>query len=331
MLRLKFLVPVLCFSMLSELANAAYFESISLQRPGNGQFVGVDSYSSDMPSNANVTRQLAFENSEILATKTQLFAEISNAPLPYVSTKVAHTAINDTIFGVGSGGAAYASIGYDFFLQGTPNTSLVLNISSIYSSSSSIGAETFSNISFVDTVPNSSNEVSLNVSLTDFAGSTILNYVHNCGGNICGYTYNRFGESFIQPISSKIDGTEISLSNDFVFTEIQPLNGVYGINQLLESMLLVQFGESGTAFGTVSISSASITNSISNASAYIDPFFSIDPAYLELNPNANLSFTPGVGNANPLAAVPAPAAIWLFASGLPVLFGFKRRKNNLAC
>ena len=63
---------------------------------------------------------------------------------------------------------------------------------------------------------------------------------------------------------------------------------------------------------------------ISSAAAFIDPFFAIDPSYLELNPNTSLRFTLGVGNESAISAVPAPAAVWLFASGLPFLFNFRK-------
>ena len=87
--------------------------------------------------------------------------------------------------------------------------------------------------------------------------------------------------------------------------------------------------ETGNSSGQVSIQTQTRALGIVSAvSGFIDPYFFIDSAYLDENPNTSLSFTPGVGNAPSLvSAVPVPAALPLMASALGV-FGIARRRNK---
>lgn len=63
------------------------------------------------------------------------------------------------------------------------------------------------------------------------------------------------------------------------------------------------------------------------ASAYIDPFFEIDPVWAATHPGYSLTFDPGVGDGMPgaIAPVPEPATIALLAGGLIALAGKRRR------
>ncbi len=60
------------------------------------------------------------------------------------------------------------------------------------------------------------------------------------------------------------------------------------------------------------------------AQAFADPYIQIDPAFLAAHPGYSLTFGANVTNAPP---VPAPAAGWLFGSGLMGLVGVARRKK----
>ncbi|WGS85422.1 PEP-CTERM sorting domain-containing protein [Methylomonas sp. UP202] len=60
------------------------------------------------------------------------------------------------------------------------------------------------------------------------------------------------------------------------------------------------------------------------ASVYMDPYFYIDPVWLQAHPGYSLQTEAGFGNS---AAVPVPGAIWLFGSGLLGLISLKRRQN----
>lgn len=61
----------------------------------------------------------------------------------------------------------------------------------------------------------------------------------------------------------------------------------------------------------------------SHAYAYVDPYIQIDPDFLSAHPEYSLAFSANVTNA---PAVPLPAAVWLFGSGLLGLIGVARRK-----
>ncbi len=60
------------------------------------------------------------------------------------------------------------------------------------------------------------------------------------------------------------------------------------------------------------------------ASVYMDPYFYIDPVWLQSHPGYSLQTESGFGNS---AAVPVPGAIWLFGSGLLGFLSLKRRHN----
>ena len=64
------------------------------------------------------------------------------------------------------------------------------------------------------------------------------------------------------------------------------------------------------------------------ASAYIDPFFQIDPVFASTHPGYMLAFDPGVGNGAPTPqdfSVPEPGGFALVAAGLAGIVGLRRR------
>jgi hypothetical protein len=88
-------------------------------------------------------------------------------------------------------------------------------------------------------------------------------------------------------------------------------------------------GSSSSGYGAnifqVSIEARADTNSnypTSYAYAWADPTIQIEPTFLAAHPEYSLSFS-----SNLPAAVPVPAAVWLFGSGLLGLMGVARRKK----
>ncbi len=65
------------------------------------------------------------------------------------------------------------------------------------------------------------------------------------------------------------------------------------------------------------------------ASAYLDPFFQIDPAFAAAHPGYSLAFDSGVGNAMPgidtVSPVPEPETLVLLAGGFVALVAKRRR------
>lgn len=87
-------------------------------------------------------------------------------------------------------------------------------------------------------------------------------------------------------------------------------------------------GSSGSGYGgnifEVVVKASVSTNSnysSSYAHAWADPTIQIDPTFLAANPQYSLNFSSNIP-----AAVPVPAAVWLFGSGLFGLIGVARRK-----
>lgn len=62
------------------------------------------------------------------------------------------------------------------------------------------------------------------------------------------------------------------------------------------------------------------------ASAFVDPYFEIDPTFASQNPGYSLAFSDGIVNAPSVSPVPEPTTPILLASGLAVL-AFSRRKK----
>lgn len=289
MLRIKFLALAFCFTVMNLMisnAHAGYFEEINVE----GLY-----YASQDPSTGIVHIEKDVTNiyGEYIYTAA---AELSNSPTPYVKSQ--------------NGGLAQLT--YDFYVHGTPNTNLILNVSSIYTASHFYEAN----------VLNGFNQLSLNIGVNDSIGTHAVDYRFYSGDNQSAYFFNGYNQdNFIQPILTTVNDVGIFPTDAYVSTTILPVDGVYQINDTFLSSFLLSLGESGEANGQVSMS-------VFGTNIYLDPFFSIDSAYLDLNPTASLSFTPGVGNVNPLSPVPAPAAAWLFATAFPILFGIKRRKSK---
>ncbi len=64
----------------------------------------------------------------------------------------------------------------------------------------------------------------------------------------------------------------------------------------------------------------------STASAYIDPYITIDPAFAAAHPGYSLTFSDGIGNAPPAGTVPEPAAWALLTAGFGLTGAALRRR-----
>ena len=94
--------------------------------------------------------------------------------------------------------------------------------------------------------------------------------------------------------------------NQSAYGYVGELSGSY------QGSILIQLDANGSAHGIMGM----MADAQENASAFIDSYLYIDPAYLQAHPEAGLSFEPGVGN---LAPVPEPTGVALWLAGLGAL------------
>ena len=326
-------------------ANANVYQQ-SIKSPysyGTDGFV----HNSDSPS------IFQYSESKIINSNTGSFlsAVINPFSVPSVSTRSFSTSgpnmgILNSDVATGNYGIT-SSLTYTLNVSGTPSTYVPISILSAYtlntnnygrlsSSSASVGltvsfdfGSTFG--TYVEFTANASRgfrgseSISYNLQTTN---AVDLNNLHFYSGN----PNNEFTEDFNISYSRENRSTQELLSIT---------NWGLDVDQSLEGLFLAELDTNGFSSLKVSIFSYSQADLLNEgyaiAESFIDPYFSINPAYLLLNPNAKLSLPLGVGNDNPLdigndnpiSAVPAPASVWLFASSLPILFGLRKRAARL--
>lgn len=258
-----------------------------------------------------------------------------------------------------------SSIDYDFNVSGTPGSIIPVSMKAIarLDSSNNIQTRVFDGVSYANGRDGTYSQVGLNVSLNDanvnyqstynfYPGNYNFSFTGSCQVGRCDKQVNNTNYEFYPfDTSIKINGQDWlnDSSLNYVSSTVEDVLTNSGINRtfdevLIEATFKVMLNEDGNSQGRVSMFSTSgalYTDAqtvgnifdgpqsiFASSSSYLDPFFSIDPAYLALNPSASLSFTPGVGNLNPLAAVPEPETYAMMLLGLG-LIGFTARRKNI--
>lgn len=337
---------VLCIFSLSFANNSAnandYLQSIkSPYTYGSNGFV----HNSDSPS------IFQYSESKIISDNTGSFlsAVINPFSVPSVSTRSSSTSgSNMGILSSSSATGNYgitSSLTYTLNVSGAPSTFVPISILSAYtlntnnygrlsSSSASVGLSVSFDLgsergNLVEFTANASRgyrgseSISYNLQTINYIDGNNLNFYS-------GNPSNEYTEDF-NIIASREDRSAQELSSI--------TNWGLDVDQSLEGLFWTKLDANGFSSLKVSIFSNTqadlLNEGFAIAESFIDPYFSIDPAYLLLNPNAKLTLPLGVGNDNPLdlvivtdnpvSAVPAPAAVWLFASGLPIFFGLRKR------
>lgn len=316
-LRSKFILSMFCLSVVSGLANANnYFENIYI---GDGTSTNSNTFNSTTPSPGNVVLSGIYTNCDtgFCTTTSLLRAEISADPLPFVRTS--SQTVNFQLDDRGAIGStiAQASIQYDINLTGTPNSYVPVNMFSLLSAnideSSLFSGAAFANLVFSNSVNFLSYGLEVRGGITQPTNLNLQQF----------QTFSSFGAP---SAITTLNGIEIT-PQGLVLSESDRR---FSVDQTLESQLYFFLNDEGFSTGTITLSSQ-VSTVAANGFSYIDPFFSINPDFLALNPNTSLSFTPGVGNANPLSSVPVPAALPLMASALGLFgFGAIRRKASKA-
>lgn len=75
-------------------------------------------------------------------------------------------------------------------------------------------------------------------------------------------------------------------------------------------------------------SNGGIREGAASASAYLDPYISIDPTWARTNPGYSVTVTPGFGNEAPTNSVPEPETYTLLLSGLVLMGAIDRRRKH---
>ncbi len=268
---------------------------------------------------------------DIIGTNTPssaLFGDLSSAavqlgfsPLPSVAASTRTQAPN-TVFVDGqpvfSTTMAQGQILYNFQLSGSPDSTINLLFDGNFRMAEDLPVDGINVVHGPGADYATGNQAAVSVNLvTQRAASTAY------ATAIWHLTNDLYGaQVYAQNSFNAYTSSGASISTD----SATPLNqSGYGyLPELAASfhgILQITLDHSGIATGTVSL----MASAVENASAFIDPYLSIDPAYLQLHPEASLSFEPGVGNAAP---VPEPGSLALYAGGLSLLALCRRRRQR---
>jgi hypothetical protein len=227
----------------------------------------------------------------------------ASAVVTFTASPVASVRFETTVFNpAGQGGLSGGGImTYYFEVEAQPFTTVPIDFSGLYSSSSSpapAGYGSFTSF-LVQTVDSSISTY-----------STFQSYFQGeCGAPVClqYVTFNNTTYTSNQTDPSHVEGS-------------------------FEGTLDMLTGADGTVTGMVQLLAGGGTNVFfvpASATAFIDPHLEIDAAFLAANPGATLTITPGVGNdIGSVSAVPEPSTYALMLSGLVALGIGARRKRR---
>lgn len=182
-------------------------------------------------------------------------------------------------------------------------------------------------------------DLSLHATLDHLAGAAAysdFNYsilTRSCDGNICDYNQVLFSFDATRQSTRDAENNITNYSN-YGWSDIMgggdSGSAIPGVFETSFSMPVI-FGSGAQPFDfAISISGGGACDFGDNCgSAYVS---SVNSAYLGIRVDGGYDYTSANGYAYPgfAPAVPVPAAIWLFGSGLVGMIGIARRKRNQA-
>lgn len=154
--------------------------------------------------------------------------------------------------------------------------------------------------------------ISISVQNPNGASTTGISYAADCRNRQC---------------STPVDEAR---GNSALFDEVKYTPDSYNVNLNGSIFMLTDSTGHARADIVLAVATSAFKNIFNSqitfrSTAYADPYFYIDPAWLADHPGSSLIIPEGVGNQ--VSSVPVPTAAWLFGSGLLGLLGLKRQRQ----